>query len=178
MHSLSEVAEYKSEGCCAEEEVIPAFSLDQLSSPRPPTQRTTGRPALALKGEPVVVTYLFRHPRARSSRFRFCNRRRRHVRPHGKRNARGPSLAAPTRHPPHTRAPISHAPRHPSLTLRGTAAPSLRLCTSRRASAPTTAAPRLDSPTHPSSPTPPARAGLSTTLALPDDLLFPEDCQR
>ena len=177
MHSLSEVAEYKSEGCCAEEEVIPAFSLDQLSSPRPPTQRTTGRPALALKGEPVVVTYLFRHPRARSSRFRFCNRRRRHVRPHGKRNARGPSLAAPTRHPPHTRAPISHAPRHPALTLRGTAAPSLRLCTSRRASAPTTAAPRLDSP-HPSPPTPSAQAHLSTTLALPDDLLFPEDYQR
>ena len=28
------------QGCCAEAEVIPAFSLDQLSSPRPPTQGT------------------------------------------------------------------------------------------------------------------------------------------
>ena len=177
MHSLSEVAEYKSEGCCAEEEVIPAFSLDQLSSPRPPTQRTTGRPALALKGEPVVVTYLFRHP------------------PRGAQDSDSATDVAGMSGRTEKEMPAGHRSQHPRVThhtrahrlamrrvtLLSPCAAPLHLVS---ASAPP-AEPRRpqlqplsSTQPHPSSPTPPAQAHLSTTLALPDDLLFPEDCQR
>ena len=42
MYQLSGVAAYESEGCCAEEEVIPAFSLDQLRFPLLVSSSTRG----------------------------------------------------------------------------------------------------------------------------------------